>query len=466
MPNIYESGLSPLIELAKTALPGRRVVTAEDVARLLDPTTGAARRVQSGGLTMQVHPEEWKYLRGPDIIDALSEGRAERGRYTRDDVVDWMQNQPSQGSGPVIEWRNNGKGHESYTLPGPRSNYRVRGLEGADGLIDNGDYSYHFSDAPVHARLSSRGADPRSTHLDELQSDFYSMKPIPWQTEEQIRAVGEASARWSNAREAYNRAQDALALGRGSEADFLAARQVMNEAEGAYRNLPQIQDSGERPHGPFEKLWPRLAFNQVANEALDKGHDMVTWSPPWVHDRLYRGAEPAVSHLGMGDDGIGHSIRFTPETLRQNRGMLNLYRGPQANDFRRWADNPSGDFKLNSGQMWRDPASLMYHNTYGPRGLVEDSARRFLRAYGEDPAANLTTTRLEGAGFPAVSPQSRADLRTPDPSSADVPAMLITPRMRDIYKRLRDEGRPGVPLYSKGGSVSNASIEDHLLGRT
>ena len=48
MPNIYETGLSPLIELAKTALPGKRAVTAEDLARLLDPTTGAQRRVNVG----------------------------------------------------------------------------------------------------------------------------------------------------------------------------------------------------------------------------------------------------------------------------------------------------------------------------------------------------------------------------------------------------------------------------------
>ncbi len=85
----------------------------------------------------------------------------------------------------------------------------------------------------------------------------------------------------------------------------------------------------------------------------------------------------------------------------------------------------------------------------------------------EDVARLLdpTTTRLEGAGWGHISPTGGVNDLEGGPQGSDVPAMLITPRMRDIYRRLRDEGRPGVPLYSKGGSVSNASIEDHLLGK-
>jgi len=91
----------------------------------------------------------------------------------------------------------------------------------------------------------------------------------------------------------------------------------------------------------------------------------------------------------------------------------------------------------------------MYHNVYGPNGVVEDAARRFARAYGEDPKALLTTTRLEGAGW----------------NAADVPGLRISESMRDTFKRLRDELGAGVPLYAQGGPVSLEHLVLHGLQR-
>jgi len=110
----------------------------------------------------------------------------------------------------------------------------------------------------------------------------------------------------------------------------------------------------------------------------------------------------------------------------------------------------------------------MYHNVYGPNGVVEDAARRFARAYGEDPKALLTTTRLEGAGWNPVYSGMGA-LRVPgaEGPGADVPGLRISESMRDTFKRLRDELGAGVPLYAEGGAVQAdkpITLEDLVLG--
>lgn len=532
MPDIYKTALSPLLELARAALPGKRAVTAEDMRALLDPTTGAQRRVNVGGLQMQVHPEEWKFLQASAVADDLRKDPLLSG--TRDDVVEWLRSDP-RAPREEVSWTDKGKGHAGYILPGLKTNYRVRGLEGADGLSDSGSMSYHFNDSPVHARLSARvpsaggfsfknaakiladlrypsdpeqsaehlrgllsnrenplhralslslslsnippnsltpaqhaqfenliknlrGSGPRATHIDELQSDFYSMPAVPASHRERLAQI-EAEIRALPPRDASN--------SRSAEETRLFAERAQ---------IPNF-DTG-RPQGPFEKLWPRLAFNQSAREALESGDDLVTWSPPAVHNKLYKGNDPG-------------QIDFTPESnmityvtsserpvviLRQHeRGIsldginpfnnppsgvlsssdLHRLRSPITEELRRRlatrdALGPAHALSLTDGTYFTSPDSLMYHSMYGPNGTVEDAAKRFARSYGEDPKSALTTTRLEGAGW--------------DNEGYDVPGLRISESMRDIYKRLRDEKGAGVPLYSSGGHVTKPiTLEDFIL---
>jgi len=557
MPGLYDKSLSPLLELAKAVLPKRRPVTAEDMTQLLDPTTGSQRRVNVGGVNMTVHPEEWRLLQGDTLTRDLREWSKENSLPSRDEMVQYLSSPESAGRRPAVnalEWSSRGKGHESFTLPGPRANYRVRGMEGADGLTDSGDYQYHFADSPVHARLSQRTGNGigrtagvldditgesdepfdyisalagglsrirapgwttfegnmaalperdaedlyrlarqvinhpdsnrdlvsglqaglprivqgapglRSTHIDELQSDFYSMPTVPVGQRARLTEIEQELAR--------------RPLHRGMSLEDYNYRLALVRERASIPNY----DIG-RPPGPFEKLWPRLAFNQVAREALEGGDDLVTWSPPWVHDRLYRRKEPGIVDFAKNP---GTAVRHgdTPYALNEHgdrffggmtfEDFIKNYRGPQIKqlqDFLR--DSTLREMPIDQGVYWTSPDSLMYHNMYGPNGTVEDAAKRFLRAYGEDPKSGLTTTRLEGAGWTDRDPSGREIVfpdrhQSPAELGADVPGMRISPNMRDIYKRLRDEneGR-GVPLYAEGGHVQAedkpVTLEDFVL---
>jgi hypothetical protein len=335
--------------------------------------------------------------------------------------------------------------HEEYTIPGGK-NYREILLKHGDEDKFPGVQGHFGKEPGILASLRMKDREDtegnKVLHLDELQSDWGQKARKHGYTDPERVRQATAKARAANEAFAEANAGDDTDAYLSTREARIQAMQELESAKQAVNPAPYIGKTDD---------WVDLGLKRALLEAAKGGHDKLAWSPGDVQADRY----DLSKHVGeirheKNDDGTYNLDVSNPSGLRifdkddLSADELADHVGKELAE-----KIVAGHGEKDEGPSYRDWRTLsgldLKVGGEGMRHFYDNLLpKRLMRlAKMHDPDAKLSHTVIE-------HPIEHGDderLGKDDYTSTNLPALAITPRMREsILKK-------GFPAYAEGGEV-------------